>query len=274
MKAKLSKNSATNQHKPTRTREKCPTTRSWCWGGSWFKKTGLFYTLFLVSGAVLLFAQSPTAVIREMSGTVELKKSGSAVWVPAQQGDLIDKATIVSTGFKSTASLVVGNSTLIVRPLTRLSLEELMIQNETEMININLSTGRIHANVKPPAGGRANFSVQSPTATASVRGTSFEMDTSSIQVLEGAVSYAPAAGVVSVINRPVTISAGQESWVDTNTGKAVAPMIAAETSSSIPSLPGQSAGTIAETGTRSESPGSMTIGVGLGGQVVVEVELK
>jgi hypothetical protein len=197
----------------------------------------LWLILFTLS-AGLLFAQNPQAVIREMSGTVELKKSGSADWAAAKEGDSIGKDTVISTGFKSMAVLAAGNSTIMVRPLTRLSLAELMSRNETETVNVSLSTGRIRVDVKPPAGSRADFTVQTPTATASVRGTSFEMNTMSIQVLEGSVNYTP---VNAAVVRPVVVSAGQESWIDDSTGGAVQPMAAAETARTLPVLPGQNA---------------------------------
>jgi hypothetical protein len=202
-----------------------------------FKKMKqLFFILFTLS-AGFLFAQNTEAVIKEMTGTVELKRSGSASWAAAKAGDRIGKDTIVSTGFKSMALLVVGNSTITVRPITRLSLAELMNQNETETINVNLATGRVRVDVNPPAGGRANLTVQTPSATASVRGTAFDMNTVNIQVQKGAVDYMAANGTFN--NRPVTVTAGQESRIDTITNNAVHPITAAEAARNLPDLPGQ-----------------------------------
>ncbi|MDR2730076.1 MAG: FecR family protein [Treponema sp.] len=194
----------------------------------------IFILLALPAG--FLSAQNTEAVIKEMTGTVELKRSGSADWVSAKAGDRIGKDTVVSTGFKSTAILSAGNSTIVVRPLTRLSLAELISQNETETINVSLTTGRVRVEVNPPAGGRANFTVQTPSSTASVRGTAFEMNTVNIQVLNGAVNYSPASGT---FNRTVTVNSGQESWTDAVTGDAVHPMTAAEIKRALPSLAGQ-----------------------------------
>jgi len=186
--------------------------------------------VLLLHGSVLVFAQAPKAFIREMTGTVELKKTGSADWIPAKLNDPIGESTIISTGFKSTAILAVGNSTLIVRALTRMSLETLMNSEETDTVNIGLSTGRIRADVKPPAGGKTSFAVQSTTAVASVRGTAFEMDTVNIQVYEGAVRFQPAGGSNT---RPVVVNAGQESRIDE--GGAINPLLAAEASLALPS---------------------------------------
>jgi len=194
--------------------------------------------LLLLFGAVLvLYAQNPEAYIREMTGTVELKLPGTADWIPAKVGDRIGESTIISTGFRSSAVLAVGNSTLVVRALTRLDLKALVNQNETETVNIGLSTGRMRADVNPPAGSITNFSVQTPSATASVRGTVFDMNTVTIQVHEGTVAFVPSGDSAS---RPVMVNAGQESWVDADTGAAINPFAAAETNLALPSLPGQS----------------------------------
>lgn len=198
-----------------------------------------FLTLMLlVCGVTCVFAQKPEAFIKEMTGTVELKTPGSAKWIAAKQGDRIQEATVISTGFKSTAMLSIGNSTLMIRALTRMSLDELKNRNETDTINVGLSTGRVRADIKPPAGGKADVSVQSPSATASVRGTVFELDTASVRVIEGTVGFRPAGGLAQ---RPVMVGAGQQSWIDTDSGQAVTPAAAAETSLALPALPGQNA---------------------------------
>jgi hypothetical protein len=212
--------------------------------------------------AGFLFAQNPEALIREKSGTVELKTSASADWTAAQVGDRIGKNTIVSTGFKSIALLAVGNSTITVRPLTRLSLAELINRNETETINVNLNTGRVRVDVNPPVGSRANFTVQTPSAVASVRGTAFNMNTAAIQVLKGAVNYKPANGTYV---RSVMVNAHQESRIDTDTGSVVNPMTAAKTTRGLPDLPGQNALPPANNGARLDVPG------GNNGTITVDV---
>jgi len=194
--------------------------------------------LLFVCGVTLVFADKPEAVIREITGTVEIKTPGSANWIPAQQGDRIKEATIISTGFKSTAILSIGHSTLLVRALTRMSLEAFMNQDETDTVNVGLSTGRVRADVKPPAGAKTNFSVKTPSATASVRGTVFDLDTQTLQVTEGKVSFQPSGDTAQ---RPVIVGAGQQSWVDTDSGQVVTPLEAAESNMALPALPGHHA---------------------------------
>jgi hypothetical protein len=194
--------------------------------------------LFLIVATTIATQQTiaQSAVIREMTGTVELKTSATADWIPAKPGDTIQKSTIISTGFRSTAILTVGSSTISVLPLTRLTLEEIIKLDESETVNLNLSSGRVRVDVNPPAGSRADFTIKSPSVTASVRGTSFEMDTVSLRVLTGAVSYA------SNTARSVTVNAGNETWINPETGNVQPPMIASQVTRTLPSLPGQTTG--------------------------------
>ncbi|GHV93782.1 iron dicitrate transporter FecR [Spirochaetia bacterium] len=141
-----------------------------------------------------LCAQDLTALIQEMNGTVEVKQSGSSVWAPARQGMRLEKSSAISTGVRSSAVLLIGDSKVIVRPITRLSIEEIAARQGSEQVNLFLQTGKVRGEVKPPAGGRTNFSVRSPSATASVRGTVFEFNTQKLTVQEGQVRYAPTQG--------------------------------------------------------------------------------
>jgi hypothetical protein len=184
-----------------------------------------------------LWADAPTASIQKIFGTVELKKAG-ADWTPAKAGDALETSTLISTGFKSTAFILVGNTSLLVRPITRLSLKELLSRNETETVNVALQTGRIRLNVQPPAGGRVDFTITMPTATASVRGTEFDIDPQSIQVREGTVRY---QALTQAVSRPVLVGAGQTTWVNSDTGGAVNPLAAAELNRGLPALSGGAA---------------------------------
>jgi hypothetical protein len=172
------------------------------------RRTGLGF-LFLMSAA-LLGAQ--TARIQQISGTVEVKAPGAA-WRAAEAGQVLDAAWLVSTGFRSTALVSIGNSTITVRALTRLSLEEIVAVQNGEQVTVDLRVGRIRADVKPPAGGRTNFTVRSPTVTASVRGTVFDFDGSRLRVQEGRV-YLGSGNVAGVY-----ISTGHTATVDAETGK-------------------------------------------------------
>jgi hypothetical protein len=171
------------------------------------KKTGL--GVLLLMSAVLASAQS-TALIREISGTVEVKTPGAAEWKAAAVGQTLDKAALVSTGFRGTALIAIGNSLITVRPLTRLSLEEIVLKQEGEQVTLNLRAGRIHAAVKPPAGVKMDFSIRSPEVTASVRGTAFDFDGTRLAVEEGRVHLSGASVTGAYIGAGHTTVAAPE----------------------------------------------------------------
>ena len=147
---------------------------------------------------VLVFGQN--GVIKELTGTVELKRAGQSAFVAARAGDAVAQDTVVSTGFKSTALIAVGSTVITVRPLTRLSLAEISASAGSETVNVSLQTGRVRVDVDPPAGTRANTSVRGPNATASVRGTSFEFDTREVKVEKGTVAFQGNKGTVTLVN--------------------------------------------------------------------------
>ncbi|MCL2809101.1 MAG: FecR domain-containing protein [Treponema sp.] len=154
----------------------------------------IFLSLMILT--VSFAAYSQTAVIREITGEVEIKPAGAASFTPARAGSQIARDTIISTGFRSSAVIEIGSNLITVRPLTRLTLSEIQSTAETENVNVNLQAGRIRVDVNPPAGTRANTTVQTPSATASVRGTGFEVDALNIQVFSGTVGWSGSNGLV------------------------------------------------------------------------------
>jgi hypothetical protein len=180
--------------------------------------TGLALVTFMAAGlSAQTPGQKPPAVLRELSGRVDIKTPGKGAWIPAEEGLPVEQATLISTGFKSTALLVLGNSTIIIQSLTRLSLEEIIEQQGNEQVHIYLRTGRVRAEVRPPVQGKTNFTVRSPMATASVRGTVFDFDTVNLNVSEGRVAFTGAAG------SPVPVRRGEASSVNEAGAAVTAP---------------------------------------------------
>jgi len=184
-------------------------------------------------------AFSQQAFIRDLAGTVELKFAERNVWENAHQGQTLAANTIISTGFRSTAVLVVGNSFITVRPLTRLTLTEIITIDETEKTELNLRIGSVRADVAPPPGGKVEFTVRSSSATTSVRGTLFEVDILGVTVLEGVVQFE------GFLSAPVLIDAGGYSRVDEFTGQIIFPVSAA-INELTPDLPVAAGGTVQE----------------------------
>ena len=179
------------------------------------KKFIFFLTVFLILPVLGVFAQS--GMMKELSGTVELKTAGAQNFVPAKAGDRISQDTVISTGFKSSALIEVGSAIITVRPLTCLTLKEIGASAGSENINMNLRSGRVRVELTPPAGTKASMSVSSPVATASVRGTVFNFDTQNLYVERGSVAFRGEHGGTMLIN------AGYWSYLD-SVNRAVDPI--------------------------------------------------
>jgi hypothetical protein len=176
-------------------------------------KNLLFLSIFILTG---LYVSAQNAVFEQVVGTVEIKQPKETAFKAAANGDQIFQETVISTSFKSFAIIKTGYTSITVRPLTLLSFTEIQKLAGSETLEVNLQAGRIRVDVKPPAGTRASATIKAATATASVRGTSFEFDTSNLYVSEGTVSFSGNRG------QSFLIGAGGTSRVD-QTGRASNP---------------------------------------------------
>ncbi|MCL2008132.1 MAG: hypothetical protein FWG77_08620 [Treponema sp.] len=166
--------------------------------------------LLLLTGFAGAQTFQNSGIIRELSGTVELRASGAAQYVPARVGDRVAEDTVVSTGFRSVALLEIGNALFTVEPLTRLTLLEIQLFQGSETINTFLQTGRIKVDIDTPAGARTSIDVISPMIVASVRGTSFEFDTRTLSVDSGRVSIVGSIGQRISVLPGVSITIGDD----------------------------------------------------------------
>ena len=126
-------------------------------------------------------------VITDISGTVELRHPGETGFVPARDEDLVNLNTIISTGFDSSAMIIIGSALITMHSVTLLSLTEIQSTAGRETFNMNLQEGRVRLDLNSPPGTRAVMSVISPDATTPVRGASFELEGHNIRVLKGQV---------------------------------------------------------------------------------------
>ncbi|WP_407425054.1 FecR domain-containing protein [Treponema sp.] len=135
----------------------------------------LILSLIFTAAAFTAFAFQATVV--STKGKTEVQNG--TTWVTLKEGDSLDQGSVIQTGFKSELVLKIKESTVTVSPLSRITLKTLA---EREGINgeagkdettIFLDTGSLKSNVQKSADRRVGFTVKSPVATASVRGTEF-----------------------------------------------------------------------------------------------------
>lgn len=208
-------------------------------------KKSLGILILCIAGISSLAAAALTATITEVAGKVECKLPGKD-WVAAKTGTVLPAGSLISTGFKSTAILKTESATLTVKPVTRLSLEELVKSEGTTKTQMFLMAGRVKAEVTPRKGEQAEFKVKSPTATASVRGTGFEFDGQNLLVDHGAVQFESDTG----IGISQTVTSGEFSTLS-QTGTVTAPVAVATGDSDNPLRATQSASIAAANNTDS-----------------------
>lgn len=130
--------------------------------------------------------------VMSVNGKVEMQDS-RGVWRTVSVGDTIMAGTMISTGFRSEATIKLGASVISVKPLTRMTLNELTEKSDIVETDLYLEVGNIKAEVNPLDNKRNGFTVRSPVATASVRGTVFEIG-DTVRISQGSVLYISAVG--------------------------------------------------------------------------------
>jgi hypothetical protein len=155
----------------------------------------LLLSLILIASFIIC-AQDVT--VREVSGRVESMIPGG-VWKAVEKGDVIPLSASISTGFQSRAVLESSRSTIIVQPLTRLTIDELQSRSADSQTRISLRTGRILASVKKSTEEPSRFQVKSPVATAAVRGTEFDFNGFQLSVDSGLVAFSSEGGRIVTV---------------------------------------------------------------------------
>jgi hypothetical protein len=142
-------------------------------GGTTMKRY-LFAILSLAILAVTYPAFALDGQVVAVSGKAEYQDA-SGNWKTLKAGDPLTAGTMVSTGFKSEATVKLGASILTIKPLTRMTLTQLIEKEDTVTTELYLEVGNVKAEVNSLNSKKNGFTVKSPVATASVRGTVFEI---------------------------------------------------------------------------------------------------
>ncbi len=154
------------------------------------RNTASLLMLLLTAGSFTLFALDGQVVT--VTGKVDYR-DGTGIWKTLRAGDAVASGTMISTGFKAEATVRLGASILTIKPLTRMSLTQLVEKEDTVDTELYLEVGNVKAEVNPLNSKKNGFTVKSPVATASVRGTVFEMG-DQLVITRGSVLYVSALG--------------------------------------------------------------------------------
>jgi hypothetical protein len=145
------------------------------------------------------------AVLLELGGVVEAYRVGSTGWAAAARGERYADKDMLSTGEESWAVLEFHQShRLRMQANTELSIRKLRRTSEKadEVTEINLTKGEILNRVRKLPTKGSIYTIHTPTATSSVRGTRFAVKVyekdgewlTEIQVLDGVVEITNRAG--------------------------------------------------------------------------------
>ncbi|WP_052078887.1 FecR family protein [Spirochaeta lutea] len=138
----------------------------------------------LLAGAPL-FAQE--GQLTDVTGKVEVRGQDGA-WRPVSNGTVVALSDTISTGFNSSATLKLGSNNVLIKPLTRMVLDEYVEREGAVSTSLHLRVGSVRASVDSSRNIDQKFEVTSPYSTASVRGTEFDFNGLNLQVLAGIVA--------------------------------------------------------------------------------------
>ncbi|MBK5306236.1 MAG: FecR domain-containing protein [Frankiaceae bacterium] len=158
-------------------------------------------------------------------------REGAGEWQPLKQGDRLPANSEVFTGVDSGLTLVfLDGGSFEVGELTQILMETLTTAENRKILDLQLKLGAIKATVPKEKVLDCNFEIQTPTATAGVRGTVFSVSfddktgVTVVSVEESSVSVDPVApGLATTM-----VDAGEEVAVSrTAMSERVAPGTAA-----------------------------------------------
>ncbi len=169
----------------------------------WFKKALLvFVVLILVSGVVfwLTFFKSPIpARLTDVQGVVEVQQAGA--WITAANGTLVHQSDSIRTK-EGTATIVFFGAS-ILRLDTNTTLELTTLDPAASVVVVTQPDGKswnrvvhaVDAGLLEKVGsvkGIKQYSLKTPNAVATVRGTSFAADADSVDIVTGIVAMTVA----------------------------------------------------------------------------------
>ncbi len=174
------------------------------------KKIFLLITAAAVAAAVI--SCSKKEALDMSQGVITFTAGEVAVnGAPATVGMPIKKADEIKTGDKSIAVLQFGQLALItIKSNSKLRADNIVTKKDAEQIELSQSEGSSFSKIVKKG---TDYKINTPTAVASVRGTSFELSTtgskSKIIMLTGNVKVAPIIDGKVDMDKAVSVDAGQ-----------------------------------------------------------------
>lgn len=190
----------------------------------------------IAPGGAAALAASTTLTI--LGGEVQVSRNGGA-FEPATDGAIIGPGDVIRTAADSRAVLTYfEGSTVSVEPSSELAIDEASTARDgSTIVVMTQNLGRTwHVVTKLIIGG-SRYEVRTPAATASVRGTAFEVDVARdatgtsvthLSTAEGAVAASAPATAADPQPAPVVVAAGFQAKANVGDRTLQAPTLAPE----------------------------------------------
>ncbi len=174
-------------------------------------------------GLLLLLSQSLFVLqrvvrVRDVSGTVNITRKGEEDAQPLGERRLVQAGEQLSTGAEGQCTLNWIDGTRIrMEPDTELTVQKCQVYRGAEQSAFRLDIGKIWIRVLRMLSQQDKFLINTPTATAGVRGTMFAVEVAAdgsteISVYEGEVTVGGDSGEVKVAaNKTARLGGGQAS---------------------------------------------------------------
>lgn len=167
------------------------------------KKIILSFVLIFNLMSFKIFAENFSAQVLQVSGKAEVLNGTE--WKVLSVGDTLQNGDTIQTGFKSSLVLKVKESTINVAALTRMTVEQLSGNSQKDDVRVFVKTGSVNSNVQKSPNKKLGFTVRTPVATASVRGTEF-----SVENTFNSVAVSTSRGSVAVSRGTNSVQVAQE----------------------------------------------------------------
>jgi hypothetical protein len=152
-------------------------------------------------------ALQPAAILTVISGDV-LMRSAGADFASASDGSVLYVGSTVRTALDARAIITLfEGSTVELEPASDITIEEATTRGGATIVELAQSLGRSWHVVTHLTTADSRYEVKTPAATASVRGTAFEVavddaSTTTVTTTEGRVATADAAATSEVLVTP------------------------------------------------------------------------
>jgi hypothetical protein len=160
-------------------------------------------------GAFAALPPGAAAEVVDVQGNGERKPAENAAWVPAHARDDLSGGAFVRTGPASKMALVFADETQVRLNQNSLLQVKSVAGSAGATTTLRLELGRAWSQAKRVPDG---LQLESPSATAAIRGTSWELEvdaagTTTLAVLTGSVEFFNALGSVTVAANEAAVAA-------------------------------------------------------------------